>query len=210
MRRFRRKSKSKGYDWIVTQGANTIVLLDPVASGTHTLAEFPLITPAEVAEIGEPILVHRVVGEVWLTAPFRSGETNGAALLALGIRVATTDASAILTYLPVDPNTDEGMDASWMFLRSHVLGNIGVPQFQALPLNLFPNLSPGGRHAPQGGPSIDINTKRKMRDTDVLTLSVSVSPLADWVASGIVENYAANDECGIYIHLRALVCASGR
>jgi len=209
-RRSRRPSKRKGYDWIITEGTNTIVLLSPVGGASPTLAEFPLIATSEVRDVGEPILVERVVGEFWATAPFRSGETNGACVFSWGIRVADTDSTSTDVYLPVDPGDSLGMDANWMFLRSHVLGNIGVPSFQSLPLNLFPNIAAGGRHAPQGGPAVDINTRRKMRDSQVLTLSVGVNELPEWVTSGIVEPYAANDECGIYLHIRCLVRATGR
>jgi len=209
-RRSRRSSKRKGYDWIITEGTNTILLVAPAGGTAPTLAEFPLIATNEVREIGEPILVERVVGEFWCTSPFRAGEPNGAAVVSWGIRVADTDATGADLYLPVDPGDSLGMDASWMFLRSHVLGNVGVPAFQSLPLNLFPQLAAGGRHAPQGGPSVDINTRRKMRDTQVLTLSVGVNSLPAWATAGIVDDYAVNDEVGIYLHIRALVRGSGR
>jgi len=209
LRRGRVRSKAKGYDWIVTEGEQTIILLDPISG--PTLAEFPLITTGEVRELGEPILVERVVGECWLTAPFRSGETNGAARISWGIRVVDTDATVGGgAYLPSDPGDPFGMETGWMFLRSHILGNIGVPQFQALPLNLFPQVATGGRHATQGGPCVDINTKRKMRDTQVLTLSVSVNALLDWVVNGTVDQYNTGDNVSVYLHLRTLVRATGR
>lgn len=204
----RRVRRAKGYDWITTDGDQLITLLDPAVS--ETLAEFPLITSGEVSQLGEPILVERVVGEVHLTAPFRSGEVDGAAIVTWGIRTVDTDAQpGPDVYLPADPATSDGMDASWMFLRQHVLGNVGVPQFQSLPLNFLPQVAAGGRHAPQGGPAFDINVKRKMRDTQVLTLSVSVHAFSTWSGS-IIEDYHAGDEVGILLHVRALVCPSGR
>jgi len=205
IRRFRRPSRAKGYDWIVTVGDQMVTMLNPATD--PTLAEFPLITPTEVAEVGAPILVERVVGSFWATSPFRSGETNGAAMVAWGVRVADVD--SLGAYLPANPLQSVDMDISWMFLRSHLLGNIGVPQFQALPVNLFPNVGPGGRHAPQGGPSIDINVKRKMGDRETLTLSASWNSLVTWVGP-IVENYDAADQAGVYLHIRTLVRAAGR
>lgn len=207
IRRSRRRS-SRGADWITTDGDAIITLLDPAVS--ETLAEFPLVTTGEVERAGEPIVVERVVGEVHLTAPFRGGEVNGAARVTWGVRTVDTDAQpGPDVYLPADPATADGMDASWMFLRQHILGNIGVPGFQSLPLNFLPQVGAGGRHAPQGGPAIDINVKRKMRDTQVLTLSVSIHWLANWLGD-IVDQYNANDSVGILLHIRTLIRASGR
>jgi len=210
IRRRRVRSRRKGYDWIVTTGDQFITLLAP--SSDSTIAEFPLVTPTEVAEIGSPLLVHRVVGTCWLFGPSRSGEINGAAQVAMGIRVATTDASGGLLYLPIDALSDTGMDAPWMFLRHYVMGNLGVPAFQSLPLNLFPNVAPGGRHAPQGGPAIDINTKRRMSDTEVLSLNVSINTLPAWSGTPptLVEDYTTGDAFGVALHIRTLVCAAGR
>lgn len=194
------RSRRKGYDWIVTRGDQNVLMLDPLVS--PTLAEFLLITLGESQEIGEPFMVERVVGQFWATSPFRSGEANGCARLDWGIRVADCDATN--AFLPADPGDDRDMDLQWMLLRSHVYGNIGNPGFQSLPINLFPNVSSGGRHAPQGGPAFDINVKRKMHDRQVLTLSASWDILASWIPN-LVDQYNALDEVGVYLHVRTLV-----
>jgi len=211
VRRFTRrriKTKRKGYDWIATTGDQPITLLDPVAN--NTLAEFPLITPDEVKEIGEPIIVHRVVGTCWLSGPWRSGEIDGMCQVAWGVRVAQTDSESAVLYLPVDAVGTAGLDASWMFLRHQLLGNLGVPAGLGFPINHVPNVSTGGRHAPQGGPCFDINTKRKMTDADCLTLSVTVGPLLSWAVSGVIDDYQPADIMMTCLHIRALVSAVGR
>jgi len=210
MRRRRFRSSKKGYDWIVTTGDNIITLNTPTVDST--LAEFPLVTPDEVKEIGEPIMVERVVGHCWFTAPQANGAPRGLAQIGWGIRVASTDASSSVIYLPIDVLADTGMDASWMLLRHHLVG-IMFPQgsmgsFYAN--NIVPNLAPGGRHAPQGGPAFDINVKRKMHDTDVLTLSVAVNTIVTWVVAQITDSYSAGDEVGVALHIRTLCRGLGR
>lgn len=209
-RRRRVPTRRKGYDWIVTTGTNYILLAAP--SVDSTLAEFPLVTPDEVKEVGEPILVHRVVGYCWLTGPWRQGDLFGAAQAGWGIRVASTDASTSLVYLPIDVLADTGMDASWMLLRHQLLGALGVPASTAFPVNLFPEVATGGRHAPQGGPAFDINVKRKMSDTDVLTLSVAINDLPAWSSTPptIAESYIAGQTVGVALHIRTLVSGVGR
>lgn len=217
MRRLRRRrfrSSKKGYDWIVTVGDNLITLLAPTVDST--LAEFPLVTPDEVKEVGEPLLVERVVGHVWLAGPWSAaadGSIRGACQVGWGIRVADTDASNLGLYLPVDVLADSGMDASWMFLRHHHLGNFGNfggTPIQALVHNLLPNVATGGRHATQGGPAFDINTKRRMSDTQTLTLSIATNNIPTWVAANICDSYGIGDSVSVNLHIRTLVRAVGR
>jgi len=214
MRRRRFRSSRKGYDWIVTQGDNIIVL--NAATVDSTLAEFPLVTPDEVKEVGEPLMVERVVGNCWLAGPFSNaadGSIRGFAQIGWGIRVADTDASNLDLYLPVDVLADAGMDASWMFLRHQVLGNLGsvggLPIHSNI-LNYLPNVATGGRHAPQGGPSFDINVKRKMSDTQTLTLSVATNTIPTWIANGACDSYTSGCFIAVDLSIRTLVRAIGR
>jgi len=221
MRRGRMKrTRRRGVrgDWICTNGAMQVELLDPGGISSPTIGEFELITPGEVAEHTDKLLLQRVVGYFYILGPYAratndSGILTGCMTASWGVRVAPQN--ELGQVLPFDPNNIDDMDSQWLFLRRHEMGamiNIGstVPWMQ-LPMNLNPQLGTGGRHAPQGGPSIDINVKRKLTGRDSLLLSLGIQPGFTNTGGGTdsMVVYAANDVVQVSLHIRCFVTALG-
>jgi len=210
-RRSLRRSRIRGRrgDWICTNGSQEIILLDPGVS--NTIGEFELITPDEVGEHTDKILLQRVVGYFHASGPLSTaaGSLEGAMSFTWGLRCATQN--SVGQVLPLDPADIGDMDAQWLFLRQHIMGQFehiggGIGTEFTAPFNYAPIVGAGGRHAPQGGPAIDINVKRKLTGRDSLLLSVGIQPAFD----GLVwAPYLPDSKVLVQLHIRCFVTALG-